>query len=139
MEELKHARIVDTVLALLDPQCVVAGIRKRLGWNPSGGVSFLPRCNGGDWNILEVVGRALLENDVHTLKKSQQAGRVRVEEKGPYVAVAACPSNCLLDTGDQSSWDGCEVKAGGCRSLRDSGSDQCRAKKEGNKELHLES
>lgn len=119
MKELEHARIVDTVLALLDPQCVVAGIRKRLGWNPSGRISFFPRGNRGNRHILEVVGRALLENDVHT------------------IAIAACPSNCLRDTGDQSSWDGCEVKAGSGRSLRDSGSDQCRAKEEGIEELHL--
>ena len=62
-----------------------------------------------------------------------------MEEEGPYIAIAACPSNSLLDTGDQSSWDGCEVEAGSCRSLRDSGSDQCRAKEEGVEELHLES
>ena len=60
-------------------------------------------------------------------------------KKGPNIAIAASPSNCLLDTGDQSSWDGCEVKAGSCRSLRDSGGDQCRAEDEGIEELHLES
>ena len=61
-----------------------------------------------------------------------------MEDKGPYIAIAACPSNCLLDTGNQSSRDGCEVKAGSRRSLRDSGNDQCRAKEEGIEELHLE-
>lgn len=65
----------------------------------------------------------------------------RVREKWPYVAITTCPSNCLLDTGDQTSWDGGEVKAGSGsgsgRILGDSGSDQCRIDEEGVCELHF--
>ena len=52
-------------------------------------------------------------------------------KKRSYVAITTCPSNGLLDTSDQTSWNGGEVKTGCCRSLRDCSSDQCRASEEG--------
>lgn len=52
-------------------------------------------------------------------------------KKRSYVAIATCPSNGLLDTSDQTSWNGGEVKTGCCRSLSDCSSDQCRASEEG--------
>ena len=64
---------------------------------------------------------------------------MRVKGKWLYIAIATCPSDCLLNTSDQTSWDGSEMKAGRGRSLCDSGSNQGRADEEGVYELHFES
>lgn len=68
----------------------------------------------------------------------QSASRVRVREKRSYVAITACPSNGLLNTSDQTSWNGGEVKTGCGRGLRDCSSDQSRADEESVRKMHLE-
>lgn len=136
---MKHARVIDGVLALLDPQCVVPGIRKGFGYDPSHGGSFDSRCNWRKGHVLEIIIRALLENDIHGLEWSESAGRVRFGEKRPYTAITTRPSNALLDPSDQTGWKRGEVKAGCCRRLRDCRSDQCRAHEESVGEMHFAS
>ena len=60
-----------------------------------------------------------------------------MKEKWPYITITTCPSNCLLHSSGQSRWDGGEMKAGCCRSLGDSSSDQSSADVEGVREMHF--
>lgn len=63
-----------------------------------------------------------------------------MREEWPYFAITTCPSDCLLDTSDQSGGDRGEVKAGAgcCRRLGNGGSDQSGSNDEGVCELHGE-
>ena len=62
---------------------------------------------------------------------------VRVKEMWPYITITTCPSDCLLHSSDQSSWDGGEMKAGCAGRLGDSSSDQSGANVKGIREMHF--